>query len=241
MGARSERICSYAAHSCVAPGPEPVQSLPALREAFARGDLDDCGRWRDRLAFEDLARALQWNDAAEVAAPEWEERTRECTSEALTATQRLAFAIRVYRRGDAQRAAYYSDQALETASDDAQRADFVYSLAARGHADADSLYRRALDYQPNHGPARFALARLFAAGIGQPRSVDERAAYWCLADRFREVAASGDTRVTTAAEQAAKSYERAGPSREDYSILGWTRSQSVELTSGVVSCSTIVR
>jgi hypothetical protein len=71
--------------------------------------------------------------------------------------------------------------------------------------------------------------------------VDGRAAYWCLADRFNRVAATGDPRVASAARRTAAGYNRAGPSREDYFFKGWSPGQTIRASAGSVSCTTRVR
>ena len=159
----------------------------------------------------------------------------------LSASQLYALFRRSYRRGDRTQAEDYFNQAIAKAANNAQRADFYYSRAAAGAGNKSSLYAQALSYQPNHGPTLFAQARDYASGIGRPGSVDGRAAYWCLADRFSNVAATGDPRVASAARRTAAGYNRAGPSRDDYFFKGWSPGQSIRASSGSVSCTTRVR
>ncbi|MEM6326440.1 MAG: hypothetical protein AAF791_04915, partial [Bacteroidota bacterium] len=72
--------------------------------------------------------------------------------------------------------------------------------------------------------------------------VTARAAYWCLADAFREVAASGDPRVTANARRAVQGYERAAPTREQYIFsTDWTPGTVIQARSGGVTCTTRVR
>ena len=155
--------------------------------------------------------------------------------------QLFALFVRSWRRGDRAQAEEYFNQAIANSSSNAQRADFYYSRAQRGFGSAGSLLQQALSYQPSHGPTLFLQARNYADGIGRPSSVDGRAAYWCLADRFNRVAATGDPRVASAARRTAAGYNRAGPSREDYFFKSWTPGQSIRATSGSVSCTTRVR
>lgn len=152
-----------------------------------------------------------------------------------------ALFVRSWRRGNTSQAEDYFRQAIANAASNAQRADFHYSRATRGYGSRSSNIARALEYQPSHGPALYTRAQDYARGIGSPSSVEGRAAYWCLADRFNQVAATGDPRVASAARSAAAGYNRAGPRSEDYFFKGWSRGQSVRVSSGSVSCTTRVR
>lgn len=159
----------------------------------------------------------------------------------LSASQFYALFRRSWRRGDRSQAEEYFNQAIAKAANNAQRADFYYARAVSGLGSRGSLLQQALSYQPQHGPSLYAQAQDYASGIGRPSSVDGRAAYWCLADRFNRVAASGDPRVASRARQAAAGYNRAGPRREDYFFKGWSPGQTISASSGSVSCSTRVR
>lgn len=159
----------------------------------------------------------------------------------LSASQLYALFDRSHRRSDRARAEEYFGKALCKAASDSVRADFYYSRAASGAGDRDSLYAIALQYVPSHGPTGFAMAREVARGIGRPSTLEERAAYWCLADHFREVAASGDPRVAELARRTAERYERAGPSRDEYFFRDPIPGATIRASSGTISCTTRVR
>ncbi|HIG74494.1 MAG TPA: hypothetical protein EYQ24_07940 [Bacteroidetes bacterium] len=168
-------------------------------------------------------------------------RILEQNPDRLDASQYYALFRRSWRRGDRDQAESYFNEAITKAANDGQRADFYYARASAGLGSSGSLLQRALSYQPNHGPSLFLQARNYASSIGRPSSVEGRAAYWCLADRFNRVAASGDPRVASLARRTAAQYNRAGPTREQYFFLGWTPGQTIRASAGGVSCSTRVR
>ncbi|MEM1056369.1 MAG: hypothetical protein AAGI52_12660 [Bacteroidota bacterium] len=158
----------------------------------------------------------------------------------LSASQFYALFRRSWRRGDRAQAEEYFNQAIAKANA-AQSADFYYARASAGLGSRGSLLQQALSFQPSHGPTLYAQAQAYANSAGRPSSVDGRAAFWCVADRFNRVAASGDPRVASIARRAAAQYNRSGPSREDYFFKGWTPGQSIRASSGGVSCTTRVR
>ena len=75
------------------------------------------------------------------------------------------------------------------------------------------------------------------------RAPEGRAAYWCLADRYRQVAEfASDERISENARRAAAGYERAAPTREQVAALGWRSGQAVTVTYGDdQTCETTVR
>ncbi|MEM6327016.1 MAG: hypothetical protein AAF791_07860 [Bacteroidota bacterium] len=165
----------------------------------------------------------------------------EQNPDALSASQFYALFRRSWRRDNREQAEEYFNQAIAKAETNAQRADFYYARAAGGLGSRSSLLQQALSYQPQHGPSLYAQAQAYASGVGRPSSPEGRAAFWCLADRFNRVAASGDPRVASRARRAAAGYNRAGPAREDYFFKGWSPGQSIRASSGSVSCTTRVR
>ena len=149
----------------------------------------------------------------------------------------IGLAVRACRDGNRSQATTYFENALSKASGNGQRADFAYAMAARGCGS----YDRVLQYDPGHGPTLYRQISNRASSIGRPSSVEGRAAYWCIADQFSRLAASGDSRIASQARRAASQYNRAGPSSQDYFFKGWTRGQSIRASSGGVSCTTTVR
>ena len=153
----------------------------------------------------------------------------------------FALFAREWRAGDRSQADAYFSQAISKATSNSQRADFYYFRAARGYGSEASLLQQALQYQPAHGPSLFKLASNRAATLGRPADVEPRGAYWCLADDFNRVAATGDPRVASQAQETARRYNRAAPTPEEYFFLGWRRGETRSFRSGGVSCRTTVR
>lgn len=220
----------------------------ALREAFADGEVGADEPRPIRFAHYSLARTLGWEEASASPppAPTHYDCLTTCLIDVATCHPSVASSEQwrdafdlVRREEDAALAEQHFALALEAAGTDHLRADLLYSRAASG--GADSLYALALRHQPDHGPTVYSLAQRHARGLGRPDSLTARAAYWCLADRFHEVAATGDPRVERAALRTAAAYERAAPSPEDYASNGWRRGQVIHVASGEVSCTTRVR
>ena len=151
-------------------------------------------------------------------------------------------ALQNYRDGNPSEGNRLFDRAITNAQSDTQRADLYYSRGVSPYGDP-SDFDRALEYFPNHGPSLYRRAGLIANSVGRPSSLRGRFAYWCLADIYRNVAAStSDSRIVSASRRAAAQYERAGPSREQYLLEGFSPGQSVTASLGAYgSCTTHVR
>ncbi|WP_412063269.1 hypothetical protein [Rubrivirga sp. IMCC45206] len=154
----------------------------------------------------------------------------------------FALALQNYRDGNSGEGSRLFDRAIANAQSNAQRADFFYSRGVSPYGGA-SDFNRALEYFPSHGPSLYRRAGLIANSVGRPSSLRGRFAYWCLADIYRNVAAStNDSRIASASRRAAAQYERAGPSREQYFLEGYSPGQSVSSSLGAYgSCTTRVR
>lgn len=148
-----------------------------------------------------------------------------------------ALAFQAYREGDTGRGNQLFNQALENAESNLQRADFYYARGQSGDIN------NALRVYPSHGPSLYSRANQIAQAIGRPTSLTGRFAYWCVADEFRNVAArTTDSRIANLARTAASRYERAGPTREQYFLQGFSPGQTVSASLGAYgSCSTRVR
>ena len=141
-------------------------------------------------------------------------RRREVTENLRNPLVLNALAQREFHEGNAARGEELFAQALGFATSPSMRADFYYARAAHGFGNRPRLLEQALSEQPGHGPSLFLRESEVAAAAGQPTSVRGRFVYWCLADRFRRVAASGDPRVVERARQQADLYEAAAPTLE---------------------------
>ncbi|WP_420457563.1 tetratricopeptide repeat protein [Rubrivirga sp.] len=153
-----------------------------------------------------------------------------------------ALALQAYGDGESSRGNDLFNRAIANAQSNAQRADFYYSRGVSRYGSAND-FTRALEYFPNHGPSLYRRAGQIAQSVGRPSSLRGRFAYWCLADIYRNVAASSsDSRISSTARRAAAQYERAGPSRDQYFLEGFSPGQSVTASLGAYgSCTTRVR
>ena len=152
-----------------------------------------------------------------------------------------ALAQREYREGNRAEGNRFFDRAIANATSNAQRADFYYSRGAGRYGSAAD-FTRALEYFPSHGPSLYRRAGLIGESVGRPTSLRGRFAYWCLADIYRNVAASTTGQVRDAARRVAAQYERSGPTREQYFLEGFRPGQSVSSSLGSYgSCTTRVR
>ena len=154
----------------------------------------------------------------------------------------LGLAFREYRAGNSSQGNDFFQRAVANASSNGERADYYYARYARTRNSADIT--QALQYNPAHGPSLYTRAGFIADAVGRQSSTRGRAAYWCLADIYRNVAASTtDGRIASQARNVAARYERAGPTREQYFLdPGWTPGQTVSASLGSYgSCNTRVR
>lgn len=153
-----------------------------------------------------------------------------------------ALALQAYGDGESGRGNELFNRAITNAQSNSQRADFYYSRGVSRYGSAND-FTRALEYFPNHGPSLYRRAGQIAQSVGRPSSLRGRFAYWCLADIYRNVAASSsDSRISGTARRAAAQYERAGPSRDQYFLEGFSPGQSVTASLGAYgSCTTRVR
>lgn len=171
-------------------------------------------------------------------------RDREILAEVDNPRTLIALAFQSYRDGNSARGNELFNRAIANAANNGARADYFYSRCARGFGNCSSDIAQALQYNPGHGPSLYRRAGLMAAAVGRPSTTAGRAAYWCLADQYRNVAAStNDSRIASQARRAAAQYDRAGPSREQYFLdPGWRPGQSVTASLGSFgSCTTRVR
>ncbi|MFN3596271.1 MAG: hypothetical protein ACK41D_03265 [Rubricoccaceae bacterium] len=162
---------------------------------------------------------------------------------ATTTDPAILFALseRARRQGNAAEADNFFNRAIQNASN-AQRADFYYARAARASGSAAyNLAGQALQYNSAHGPSLYLRASIVGQSIPRGGSVQQRAAYWCVADMFRRAAATGDPRIQSAANRAAAQYAAAGPSRDQYFFLGWRPGQTISTSTPYGGCTTTVR
>ena len=154
----------------------------------------------------------------------------------------FAKAFHAYRNGDAALGDSLFTVAIQTAQSDRQRADFYYSRAQSPYGSSDDFERAVASY-PAHGPSLYRLAGLVANEVGRPSEPEGRAAHWCLADQYRQVAEfASDERIAESARRAAAGYERAAPTREQVAALGWRSGQTVTVAYGDdQTCETTVR
>ena len=144
------------------------------------------------------------------------------------------------RRGDLAAADSLVSEALSRACTDAERADLVYRYGtARDSADT-AYVARALSYDPAHGPSLYRQATLLADRVGRRETAEGRAAYWCVADAFRQAAGYGHVRQ--AALRAAAQYDHAAPTPPEAEGAGWRPGDRIMIALGdAETCTTTVR
>lgn len=156
----------------------------------------------------------------------------------------VALAFREFRDGNEGAGDSLFAVALNLASSDQERANFYYARARAGHGDPSEMLDRSLAIDPAHGPSLYARAQNLARRVGRvPETAPERAAYWCAADAFADVARQArDTDIASRAVLAATRYERAAPDADMIAAAGWRHGQriTVDLRDGT-TCTTTVR
>lgn len=223
------------------PAEVPPPRLPLLVRAFAEGELSDCEPDEEVRVL--IGLAARQPDLVREAGGDPDgivDDLLDCVAEPDTAAQAFALFVRSWNRGDRVRAEAYFQTALDLAETSRERADLCYARVARDMGE--QCTRRALDDAPAHGPLLYLQASRLASAIGEPVRAHARAAYWCLADEFSRVAATGDPRVADTARRQAQEYERAAPTREQYIFeTDWRPGDTIQARSGGVSCTTRVR
>ncbi len=218
-------------------------------DTVVRGLIDalESGSLRGDRVFVLLATAQQQPERIEALGADPESIISRITRlpeiESQVDNPRLLYALaqRAYGEGDRSRGNTLFDRAISNASSNSQRADFYYSRGA-GRYGSSSDFTRALEYFPSHGPSLYRRAGLIGEAVGRPTSLRGRFAYWCLADIYRNVAASTTGSVRDASRRVASQYERSGPTREQYFLEGFRPGQSVSASLGSYgSCTTRVR
>ena len=142
----------------------------------------------------------------------------------------LALAFQAFADGNSGEGDRLFNRALTNAPSNAARADYLYARQSRDYGGGGCS--AALRYDPTHAPCRYSQLGALANSVGRPTSLTGRFNYWCLADRYRQLAAStNDSRIASAARRAAAGYDRAGPTREQYFFEGYKPGQTVSCSS----------
>ena len=156
-----------------------------------------------------------------------------------------ALAMRAFARGNSTEGNRLFDRAIANEGSNARKADYYAARASKGYGSKSSLIQQCLRYNPSNGNCLFLEAGLKgdAARAAAGNTVEGRAAYWCMADIYRNVAAVSSGSIASAARRAANQYERAGPTREQYFFsTSWRPGQTVTASLGSYGrCSTRVR
>ena len=156
-----------------------------------------------------------------------------------------ALAMRAFRNGNSSEGNRLFDRAIANEGSNARKSDYFAARASKGYGSKPALIRQCLQYNASNGNCLFLEAGLKgdAARAAAGNSVEGRAAYWCMADIYRNVAAVTSGNIAASARRAAAQYERAGPSREQYFFsTSWRPGQTVSASLGSYGrCSTRVR
>lgn len=163
-----------------------------------------------------------------------------------TAMYHRALAARAARAGNVAEAMGHFGEALTRATAPSEQRDIHYQMAAlqarSGQTqEAYAHLGEALAIDASHGPSLYLRAQLIANSVPASGTPAQRAAYWCAADLFQQIANLGDPVSTSAARRAAFRYNGMGPASSEYAAAGWRAGQRVETTHGFGPCSTTVR
>ena len=150
----------------------------------------------------------------------------------------LALSFQAFADGNSSEGENLFNRALTNAPSNTARADYIYARDSKGYGGGGCS--QALQYAPTYAPCRYQNLVALGRRVGTQSSVTGRFNYWCLADRFRQLAASTtDSRIAGAARRAANQYERSGPTREQYFFENFKPGQTVSCS--VTGGSTRVR
>ena len=150
----------------------------------------------------------------------------------------LALSFQAFVDGNSTEGDNLFNRALTNAPSNAARADYLYARSAKNYGGGGCS--QALRYDPTHAPCRYSQLNALGRQVGTQRSLTGRFNYWCLADRYRQLAAStNDSRIASAARRAGAQYDRSGPTREQYFFEGYKPGQTVSCS--VTGGSTRVR
>ena len=134
------------------------------------------------------------------------------------------------------------ERALAHAESAAQRANFYAARAQRGYGDTASLIAACVAEDPTNGYCLFRRAGFIGDTVGRPTTVEGRAAYWCLADRYATVAELSDNlQIAASSRRAACQYVRAAPTARESYEQGWHIGERVTAPLGDGTCRTTVR
>ena len=165
-------------------------------------------------------------------------RDADVTSDVDNPRTLLALSFQAFADGRSSDGEGFFNRALTNAPSNSARADYLYARSQRGYGGGGCS--TALQYDRTHGPCLYTNLTDLGRRVGSQSSVTGRFNYWCLADRFRQLAAStSDSRIAGAARTAASRYERSGPTREQYFFEGYQPGQTVSCS--VTGGSTRVR
>ncbi|MEO0557005.1 MAG: hypothetical protein AAF170_02355 [Bacteroidota bacterium] len=149
----------------------------------------------------------------------------------------LALSFQAFGDGNTAEGDNLFNRALTNAPSNAARADYIYARSRRGYGGSCS---QALQYDRTHAPCLYENLNALGRRVGTQRSLTGRFNYWCLSDRYRQLAAStSNSQIASAARRAAAQYNRAGPTREQYFFEGYKPGQTV--SCGITGGSTRVR
>lgn len=155
-----------------------------------------------------------------------------------------AIGSRELRNGEVDAGQQHIAEGVAISESNTQKRDCLYRGASSARAGGNSgvAYRmagEALQYDANHGRSMYLRATIVANTV-RGGSMEQRAVFWCFADMFNRVAATGDPAVAARARSAAAGYNRAAPSQREY-FFKWSPGQRVPASHGYGSCTAIVR
>ncbi|MEM1094452.1 MAG: tetratricopeptide repeat protein [Bacteroidota bacterium] len=141
--------------------------------------------------------------------------------------------------GETQEALDLYQQALDAGAADAR--DIYYNMGIAYQemdrlSNARSMYRKALEVDPNFGRALMGIGDLYVSAVRNCGSMerDDRAVYWLATDYYNR-AASRDEGVANTAQKKAAQIRPYYPTKESMFFKNWSNGQTITINYGCYS------
>ncbi|GAB5521537.1 MAG: hypothetical protein RhofKO_37880 [Rhodothermales bacterium] len=156
-----------------------------------------------------------------------------------TATTYRLLADLKLQDGETQEALDMYQQALDMGAEDAR--DIYYNMGVAYQemdrlSNARSMYRKALEADPNFGRAIMGIGDLYVTAVRNCGSMerDDRAVYWLATDYYNRAAARDESIASTAQKKAAQ-IRAYYPTKESMFFKNWSNGQTITINYGCYS------
>lgn len=146
----------------------------------------------------------------------------------------LSMAMDAYRLGPKPKGDSLFNMAIALAPSNGVRGTYHYARCSNGVYNCIVDIDRALQFDPTHGPSLLKRAQLMTTEIESASTVSERAAYWCIADEYRRIAAIvREPDIAAAARLAITETGRKAPTRAEFEVdQAWSVGERVRSELG---------